>query len=781
MKKLVALLLLCAMLVLAFAGCAQKKKDKDDEKNNGQQQTGFEDFKIPAGMSGADIAKLLLANERLNATLLKTEGDIFENGAEVYRSLAIKAEQNLAASAQQLAATPMLYRTLTPVALSEVVDDGKGRVEIDGNVYRWSDFKEYNNSFDAFSSTTKGIVDSAKEAADMIDNIKKNVRVVDKWVDMGDTSFFLHVDENSELLLQKMSIEEETRLTVCMRYKNEQGEDVYQLFSEGDIPGQYVFSTRTTYIPGKRYEFSTRQDFGYDVHENCFVADNSKGYWETYTVGVAPEHYNVSYFIMKDDIAYDSFYDPKTKKINYLKVMSADKATDILNIMGDVSDGIVFVDLIFSGFDGVENIEIEARPDEIVTDLEWYYNLPREEKTGYKLFVKDGTYSLIDQNSAVINLTNGKELRMGDKFADGKVEVSAIRGELSTGNFALGAVGLTMNVTSNEELVQMISALVDELGLTCRRDTDTTLAAISRAYEELIPITAYYKWNGIVVSDEEAITQAYAIERSRFAEMKARADIAKDAEVIDYNDKELLALNVSFSDVELLAATGISTANAVITIENVSLSVKDTLLFVEDEPYSVSFALIPAGGSGLVHLGSSAESLAFTGGEFTVQGGATLEIPHLVAGDYNLVAYVATSDGIRSTKYVKLSAESADGTTVKYHNMNMTTGLDSDGSLIISFRENVDVYTEIMASATLGYEELYELVNENICEYGVPVNAVIEIADDDEYAAMSGEETELSEGEYRVKYERENASGSGRVEGYFYFTLTLESAEVISE
>ena len=63
MKKFITLLLTLVMLLSLLVGCRG--------------------FTLPEGLSGSDAAKLLLANERLNAQLLKTEGDIFENGVEV--------------------------------------------------------------------------------------------------------------------------------------------------------------------------------------------------------------------------------------------------------------------------------------------------------------------------------------------------------------------------------------------------------------------------------------------------------------------------------------------------------------------------------------------------------------------------------------------------------------------------------------------------------------------------------------------------------------------------
>ena len=94
---------------------------------------------------------------------------------------------------------------------------------------------------------------TAENAADLIDHIKKNVRVVDKWVSFGTDRYLLHVDENAELLFEERGDDTSTRLDICLRYKNERGEDVYELFTRSDSE-RSVFSSRVTYIPGKRYE-----------------------------------------------------------------------------------------------------------------------------------------------------------------------------------------------------------------------------------------------------------------------------------------------------------------------------------------------------------------------------------------------------------------------------------------------------------------------------------------------------------------------------------------------
>ncbi len=772
MKKVVAFLILCAMLLSVFVGCTPNSQtDGTTDDSNPSGTPG--DFVIPEGMSGDDIVRLLLAGERLDSSVLKKDGDIFDDGAETFRKLAAKASSNLAESASALKMTPMRYKTLTPISASTLIDEGKGRVEIDGNKYIWSDFKENNNSYEAFANTTENIIVSSKTAADMIDYIKKNVRVVDKWVRFETSSFYLHVDENSEILLERWDNETSKRINICTRYKNAQGVDVYELYIEEAFVGSYTVSSRTTYIPGQRYEMSINQDFGDRVDESYFVADNSKGYWETYTISVLPTHYNISCFIMKDDIAYDAFYDPVSKTANYLKVMSADRATDIMHISGTDGDDVFFVDVLFSGFDGIESVELVADNDEIITDMDSYINMSPEDYEKYKLFLNDGGYILIGENSGVVKLTNGKTITPKSQYAGGKVTVARIVAEGEKERFVNGFVSLRIDANTYDELVIVLEQFLSECGIVCRRDTKLMLESIKRAYEELPLFTTYYKWNGVVVSDTEGIGKALEVEKTRFARIREIYEERENAPVIDGDNEQAMELNIHLSDIVLSERTGVRANGIVISVEKVTLSVSDTLLFVKDEPYRIGFALVSVNGGGLVHLGMSEESVAYNGGELSVTGSAELELSELVVGQYNLVAYVATSDGVRSTEYVKLPGDTADGEKMKLTDTSLSTSIGEDGLLIVSFEENTDISLSVSIPGPLTYAELYELMRSNAYTYGTPTDAPMEMRTGESFVSMSGEESGLAEGEYRIKYQKEKDGAI--LEGYIYLNLSISS------
>ena len=777
MKKIICTVIALLLAMTMVAGCASNGRspsDKDGEKESSaitttQQGGGSEtdpswDGKLPEGLSGKDVAKLLLANERLNAGLLKNEGDIFENGKKVFGDLKKIASDNLGTNYSDLVATPFKYNELTPVedlAKTTITHKYGGIIEIDGNSYRWSDFKESNNSYEYFEGITNNIIRAAEAGATLIDNIKKNVRVVDKWVRTEMGLFYLHVEENSETLYQQIY----DRYEICKRYKNSDGKDVYELYL-----GSESFVERMTYIPGERYEHSTYHP---DIERsgNFITASKAKGYWEVYCVGEAPQHYNVSYFIMKDDICFDSFYEPEIGKIIALKVMSADKKTDIMSIMNGS-----FIDFKFSGFDGVDYIEVIAEPNEVTN----------------KDIVNDNTYKILhipdpeygdmiiplNASSPTVYLKNGKTVKKGDKFVGGKVEVSDIRIAHYSMSAYTAELGLSINSENTDETLEIIEQFVKELGLTCRRDLDETLNGVKIAYSELETITKYYKWNGVCVATNEGVTEAVALEYEKIKQFGDMLDDVKDAEVIDINDTEKLELNMIFPEISKDTVNGAKYEKGVITLESISLTVEDTLLFVENEPYSVAFALALSDGTGgLIHLASDNTTTVKYADEkeFTVNAGKVkIEIPEVSPGTYTLVAYIATSDGIRSSQYVKVAFDEVASEPLAFEWIDLTAEKGSDGYIALNYIAKTDINVELISSDKLDYSGLRQLMAETASSYGTPNDTLIEmLGSDGKYTALKGDETEIADGQYRMAYHIDNASFT--LSGYVYMTYKYDS------
>ena len=721
MKKLLSLLIVCLIMFSALVGCSTKNK------------TSLLDM-----MSGTDAAKLLLAEERLNAQLLKNEGNIFENGIKVMNDLAKIAVANLGVRYTG-GSTASMMKISSAKTLSTVLEgDYIGKVEIDGNRFFWSEFEENNNSYDYFKSITDNIVYTAEIGAELIDSVKKNVRVVDKWVDMGFLHYYLHVDENSEILCERDT--ENSILKICKRYKNEDGKDVYELYRR-----QEDYEERMTYIPGERYELSMISDYG-EGSEDYFLADNSKGYWETYIVGVAPQHYNVSYFIMKNDICYDAFYDPQNGNIPLLKIMSSDKATDILNFFD--GEGSSSVDLKFSGFDGIQSVEAPASSVDYTVGQ--YANLTGGE-------------------DSKVHLTNGKTLHYGDTFADGKVDIRGIHVGYGVAGYT-GEIILNITGETYEERLITLKSFLDETGFRCRRDLNTVFAGIDRAYIELESIIKYYKWNGISVTDEDGIADAIHEEKDRFGDMEAIYTEIEDAEVLDYSNTELIELNINFAPITAKNADNVRLNGTNVTVGSLFLTITDTTLYVKDEPYKVAFAMVSKNGSGgLVHLDvDNTATISYADqAEFTVSANdVSFELPILAVGDYTVVAYISTSDGIRASEYIAIDFDSVSETPVKIERISMSAKVDSDGEITVSYAEITDFTVSLTSAEKLDYGAFRELIAAEAFKYGTPSDGALEIQSGEEYISLSGTETEIADGTYRIGYSLQN--GDLVTEGYIY-------------
>jgi hypothetical protein len=724
MKKIVSLALALVMIISLLVGC----------------KGGMSSGEMP---SGSDAAKLLLANERLNAQLLKTEGDIFEDGVEVMYNLAKIANDNLHIPYVSSSA-PLAINLSSAVKTSTVLQGNySGKVEINGGTFTWSGFEENNNSYDYFKNLTDNIVSTAEICAELINTVKKNVRVIEKWVDVGGVQYYLSVDKNSETLYERDTVN--NMLNICKRYKNKDGKDVYELYRKQD-----KYEERMTYIPGQRYELSMINDYG-EHSEDYFVADNSKGYWETYVVGAFPDHYNVSYFIMKNNICYDSIYEPKDGSIMALKIMSADRATDILNF----ADGEVvsFVDLKFSGFDGIKSVEAPADSVEY-NKAEKYAALPSGE-------------------NSKVRLTNGMVLNYGDSFLNGKVSINAIHVGFSGVFGYTGEICLRIEGETYEERLESLRSFLKETGLKCRRNIDSVFSGIDRAYVELDSIIKYYTWNGVSVKNEAGIGKAITKEKTRFSKMEALYTAVKDAKVLDISDTERIELNIKFAPITKRNFQDITLDGGKVSLGSVSLTIEDTTLYVKDEPYKIMLALANSQG-GLVHFDMENTSSTKYGDEdkFTVTASALeFTLPALSSGSYTLVAYIATSDGIRASAYTPVTVSQILNMPVKLENISVSAAKGEKGELVLTC-ERIEDFTVIMTTESrIGYAEFKAAVSEKAFEYGVPSD-IIEVQTDDTYTALTGSETEIPDGTYRIFYQTEN--GDNVAKGYIYVQYSCE-------
>ncbi len=728
MKRILSILVILTLLVTCMVSC---KKDKETLPEVIPDLLG--------GLNGTDAIKLLLASERLDSQLLKNEGDIFESGVEAMTTLSSRAKANL--------------KEATPLSTVTEAKRG-GKLEVDGTTFKWSNFVENCNSYDYFENITGNIVSSAEQGASLIDDTKKYVRVIGKWVAMGDSEYYLQVDENAETIYSR----ENGILRICKRYRNSTGENTYELYFADETR-----ETRMLYIPGIRYEWSEKQSEGEGQY---FVADKSKGFWETFIVGEFPDHYNVSCFVMKNDICYDAIYDPKTSSITLLKTMSSNRASDILFFSDDKDTADIKLHL--GAFNGINNVEIKTTSNKISNSPEYsgdivvvYNNSPEE------------TYATTTGvQSAVINLKNSKQIKAGNKYANGTVTTQRTLvyygSEVYTSELELSVYGAT-----DAEKFANLKAFLSETGLECKYNIDTTLSGIRRAYAELDAFVDYYRWNGYKIKTSGGISSAIAKESTVFSSLSALYENVKDAEVIDFNNEEAMELNMSFSPVTVVSSGNATFENMTAAVSGLQLKITDTTLFVKDQAYIVNFALVKIGGESgeIIHLETkSSTEIVYSNTETFTVGTAktTIEIPVLDEGRYTLVSYVATSDKIRASQFVPVVFTEIPSEPTDLGGVTVSAEKNENSELILSFAKNIDVYVQIPTESELDLASLRLLLEEEAYKYGVASENPLEKydAENDSFISVAEDETSIEATAYRLAYSVEN--GDVTRSGYIY-------------
>jgi len=761
MKKILCSILVAIMVLTALAGCGKAATTESHHTmgntyvTGGTYATGIPT--VPGGsvgswmdsLSGTERAKLLLASRRLNETVLNTDGNIFENGEKVMYDLIDIAIANLGVQYADEATITTASEENTTV---ETIKDEHGTtVKLGDKTVRWYGFPEINNSYGAFLNMTQGIVTEAKYGAELIGFVKKNIRVVSKWVVFGNSKYYLEVNENSEVLYENDMHTED--LKTIKRYKNEDGKDVYEMYRRN---GEY--ENRTFYIPGERYEFSDSYQY--------FVADNAKGYWEVYSMNEASEHYNASYFIMKDDICYDAFYDPKNGEITMLKVMSEDRKADIFNIIKyydgeNPINNFIDVDLKFSGFNGIDYVET---PREDMYASDWSGE-------------GDMAYITSKYDTVVVHMLNGKAIKYEDTYCNGKVSVS----RLMVSHYSLdgyhGEITLRISSPTYEEQIALLREFLNEVGFTCRRDIDGIFDGIEVSYEELEGITEYYSWNGVNVSTEAGIAEAIVKEKARAAAIYAEYEAIKNAETVEYTNAEDMEIHINFAQIieNSVGPTVLDGTN--VTVPSVALTVSDTTLYVEEDPYMVAFAL-KAKNESLIHLEFENEVTVKYAGEkeFTVSAeNASFNLPEVAAGEYTVVCYISTADGIRVSSYTELAFSEAKNLPVTLSSSELSAVIGEGGVLTLTYTEKLDHYIDISTVEALDFAGFKALVGEEAFKYGTPEDNVIEKLIGENYTSLTGEEEEIESGTYRIFYSAKNGMASRS--GYVYINYICETSE----
>lgn len=754
-----------------------KENNKEDNKENNKEDV------IVEVKNGTEAAKILLANERLDESILTKSGSLFTDGKKAFSRIIERTRHYLKKNAGR---------------------PNETYTEVEGDTYKWYNDIDYSNFMSYFESYAINIESSAKRGAHLIDYTKKNIRVVNKWVKEFDNEYFLMVDKDSETIIERRG---ETYINMCKRYTDGNGNSVYEMFYRSES------ICRMKYIPNLLYEFTIQ--FGNNEDSAIYLyADNSKGYWTIVSSNSMQayedphrgyvETFTPTVMVMKDEANYILGYyvdNNGSAEINAIQMVSSDRKTDLIFMAKDM------MILYNTGLRGLDHLEITAPADK-VGDYDpdfkkelYVYAQDNVNENGdpYKIYSTSGF------KSATAVLENGMTLTEGDTLLDGKVGIDRIDVSYVAGCDSYGTIPVRTTATSFSEQYQILEELLDVTGLTFRRDFDDVINGIEYAIKDAQNFPKYFTWNGYHVNDIESVKQIFIAEKQKKDDILNMYDQIKNLEVIDREDQEKYNASIHFADIEVTNKGTITNEGFKISIKDFSVKVEDTLLFVDKEKYKVVFALLNKDGNLIAYLDENDLVTEYNkGSTFETLQTKEIQLDILAAGEYTLVAYVAlASEGIRITNYQPVEAIVSEASQSTYGLKNTIVTNDKKELIIVSeidYSINCEIEGDVIDNdllemmAQLAYD--HGMIDELIVEKLVDDNwIVIEIKNNEEEIPEEEQKEELNEekpievenqeletneetkqeaitylekGQYRMKYIVNNEA---KEEAYIYVTI----------
>ncbi len=684
MKRITSIFLIACMLLGVLSGCG---------KNNGKQNE----------YSGKEIAKLLLAGERMNAEDLE-----FSHVAE------------------ELAFFKQSEELLTYLA------SNGGNYALLGN-YSGSSFEQECNMLSFFQSYMDNILQQAEMASESISYMKENVGFTDVWVETGNGTngrTLLTVDANMETIFNDC----DENLQICRRYTDENANDVYEILqmekSDGTI--QYLY-----YCPGHWYEMGIR--YGDRENEDLFIViENTRGYWNmftTYWINDPTEvRTNTQNLIDTGDscfVNFGSIYRSGYVFENQTSVTDAGKNCDLLTI----SDLGVRINL--AAFDGI--VSVETDDNNFITSLTTNSGMTLIPYTAQEPTDEPG-------DMEEIYIHNGNA--MMDRIMQGTLE-------------------LAFNIeTSPAERVQKALAYLAEQGITCKFETDSIIANANNAVNLGNNFASYYSWNGYPMSNLDNVELAMEADSAKHQVLLDAYEEIKDNKTVEMTSKGVNYLGYDFAKVGLLASSAVTFENGTVKVDNMQVSINNLAVMDAGEKYTVHLALakldddtaqgnlksdstVESNGVTLVDVTGGSNDADYTGAvimattdaqmteyssgdAFALTQTANFTLPQCSEeGVYTIVAYVATEDGIRISEMVPVPFTSEVvyvGDTENGFHLEMyqnsyseVIAVYSGGDVFVAPEEKKDSYT---------YAEVKALLENEILKHGLVIDgAVIEIFD----------------------------------------------------
>ena len=702
-KKLFTTVALCLSLSLLF-GCNKNPNSQSNTDNQGNATVNT------SGLSGEEIAKLLLADERLDSSTMKGSKDLFEARA----------------AANYLFSSEFVNCLRVPVNYSQ------GTCTVNGNTYEWSNFTDYCNTDSFFESYETNIKGTVEATCSIIDVIKNDANITDKWLKYNNedtTRLMLLVDGTSETLIE----DNEFAVRICTRYTNESAQNVYEIYQ---YEKTNTFSYYFKYIPDYSYE--------YVMYDNNIAIDylagiNNGGVWNKLCIGIFDVHSNVTYVMTGSSVSYVFDYSVSDAEASgHLSIASAGLTSDIISIMDDI------VTIYPNSFSGINCLRVVS--DNVSTDM--------NDLTADILFLND-TYATMAASPSIV-LSNGNVIEpfhFNENITAEEYDALQNQVYYRHGTVSSGAEGyrpdLSFHVPGNNvtEKITNLNNYLNSVGISCKYDMSAIIGNSATGNALLNQFINTYQLNGMPIntfSNSAAAVHSYNSICTAKQELVASVN---DYDLVLINKEDFLISNYDFSSVENIVPGTIEFSEDTINVSGLSFTLNNLLLIDEGTSYTIKLALAKKNEDGVydpcqtVALGSDNEVFTAyeSGDSFTLEQNASFSFNvYLEEGDYDLVAYLSTDNDIRVSEFVPITTSASAGTVYEGTSANIT--VNNDGTMTASYVFDYNISIEVdTTDATYTYQDIYDAFICIISDYGTATDIVEQLNEDGTYSEFTAD------------------------------------------
>lgn len=652
-------------------------------------------------ITGTEAAKILLTRENMNENDTSFSWDNIIEEAE-------KAQELLTANN-----LGVVYAN-TDSSLGTLMHDCEGgKVYLKDSYYNYQDISGASYSGLVVESRIINVEFEAQKGAEIINFLKNELNIVNKWVKKGYSSYLLTVEGNCETVYDVYSEEDADMydLRILKRTTLENAKCVYEMIYTDLHSGMLDNPTYSLYIPGERYEYCYEHDGNsYDY----LIAENENGYWNIFQ----PDENYFSNIIIDDDLAHYSSCSYESNSIPSNLIMNSSLREDIIGVG---TNGLSFH---VSAFDGFKNILI---PSQQVTP-ELYDG---GEKTYYN--INDGC-----ENNVIFELKNGKTLKINDTFTYNSqtIKLDSINFEFYTNpGFAFPKydfyINFEMQSTSLENKFELLEKFLLEFGLTCKYDYEDIYKSIIKNSEVVNTVKECYTWRNITINSSENFLQARDSLHQTWQNLFDGYIEIKDNEVVTGYNRGKVKKSVDFAEIENFEIDSATYLNKQITINNAVLTINKSKVLEEDLKYvlKVGLARIDSNGNFIsqntVELKTlnNINSTTYVEKTLTTTASATYDIPLILSeGKYVIVVYVATYDeGIRVSKMHSIGFVDTLAETIETDYMSIEIKQNQDKSLNINYSTKLHYEIVLDNKNSYTYNDLKRAMMRTILSCGYPI------------------------------------------------------------